>query len=460
MVRRILERHGAERVEEVPAEGYAPAPAEVPGMRLRPLIVVAGLCAAVVACDNMANQPKRLPYELPYGAHANWPALPPPHTIARDDRPVTAAAGHPGIDRARAAALQHLLRAVPQPHRRRQRHDRQRGFPAPPSYYIERLRQAPVKHFYDVITNGYGIMFPYAARVAPADRWAIAAYIRALQASASAHLGDVPPAERQSLAMSQPAMSDARNERAHRTWRLANLVALGALVLGAVASILGAVIDPAGFFRAWLCAFLLWLGVPLGALTLVLVHDLTGGRWMAAARPALNAAIATMPLAVLAGVPALIALHELYSWTHPAPSLGNTFYLNPEFFLFRYVLYAVLWNLLAGYALWAPRGEATPIAPALSWLSGIGLLVLAFSASFAAIDWILSLEPTFWSSVFPMIAGAGWFNTGLALVVLVVALSAPRPPRRAAPSPIRWPTSPRSCSPPRYSGPMSNSASS
>ena len=57
-------------------------------MRIRWFIAVAGLCAAVVACDNMANQPKRLPYELPYGAQANWPALPPPHTIARDDRPV------------------------------------------------------------------------------------------------------------------------------------------------------------------------------------------------------------------------------------------------------------------------------------------------------------------------------------------------------------------------------------
>ncbi|MGA8548944.1 MAG: hypothetical protein WB678_01780 [Stellaceae bacterium] len=223
-----------------------------------------------------------------------------------------------------------------------------------------------------------------------------------------------------------------------RTWRRANLIALGALILGAVASILGAVVDPAGFFPAWLCAFLLWLGVPLGALTLVLVHDLTDGRWMAAARPALNAAIATMPLAVLAGIPAFISLHELYRWTHPAPSLGNTFYLNREFFLFRYLLYAVLWNVLAGYALWAPRGEATPISPALSWLSGIGLLVLAFSASFAAIDWVLSLEPTVWSSVFPMIAGAGWFNTGLALVVLVVALSAPpaAAPSRAAPDPV------------------------
>jgi mono/diheme cytochrome c family protein len=59
----------------------------------------------------------------------------------------------------------------------------QRGFPAPPSYHIDRLRQAPTQHFHDVITHGYGAMYSFAGRVAPADRWAIAAYIRALQLS-------------------------------------------------------------------------------------------------------------------------------------------------------------------------------------------------------------------------------------------------------------------------------------
>ena len=69
----------------------------------------------------------------------------------------------------------------------------QRGFPHPPSYHEERLRQAPDVHYYDVITNGYGVMYSYAARVAPDDRWAIVAYIRALQLSQHANTGDVPP---------------------------------------------------------------------------------------------------------------------------------------------------------------------------------------------------------------------------------------------------------------------------
>ena len=75
----------------------------------------------------------------------------------------------------------------------------QRGFPAPPSYHTDRLRTAPVGHFYDVITNGYGVMYPYAARVEPPDRWAIAAYIRALQLAQNATLDDVPAAERANL---------------------------------------------------------------------------------------------------------------------------------------------------------------------------------------------------------------------------------------------------------------------
>lgn len=68
------------------------------------------------------------------------------------------------------------------------------GFPAPPSYHIDRLLAAPAQHFYDVITEGYGVMYSYADRVEPHDRWAIAAYIRALQLSRHAKIAQVPEA--------------------------------------------------------------------------------------------------------------------------------------------------------------------------------------------------------------------------------------------------------------------------
>src|SRR5689334_11724555 len=79
----------------------------------------------------------------------------------------------------------------------------QRGFPQPPSFHADRLREAPIGHFYDVITNGYGVMYPYATRVEPEDRWAIAAYIRALQLSHNAEPSDVDPAQRARLEAAQ-----------------------------------------------------------------------------------------------------------------------------------------------------------------------------------------------------------------------------------------------------------------
>jgi mono/diheme cytochrome c family protein len=70
----------------------------------------------------------------------------------------------------------------------------QRGFPTPPTYHSARLRAAPAQHFFEVISNGFGVMYPYSARVEPHDRWAIIAYIRALQTSQHAQVADVPDA--------------------------------------------------------------------------------------------------------------------------------------------------------------------------------------------------------------------------------------------------------------------------
>ena len=74
-----------------------------------------------------------------------------------------------------------------------------RGFPQPPSFHIDRLRQAPAGHFFDVMTNGLGVMYSYAYRVSPEDRWRIAAYIRALQLSQHAAIQDVPAAKQKDL---------------------------------------------------------------------------------------------------------------------------------------------------------------------------------------------------------------------------------------------------------------------
>lgn len=80
----------------------------------------------------------------------------------------------------------------------------QRGFPPPPSFHLDRLRQAPAGHFFEVITNGFGMMYSYASRVSPEDRWRIAAYVRALQISQRGSTADVPEFERPTLTGQQP----------------------------------------------------------------------------------------------------------------------------------------------------------------------------------------------------------------------------------------------------------------
>ena len=159
-------------------------------------------CLLLLAgCDDMIHQAKRNPYErnagdpmtadpaqTPAGAvqYREAPAVPPPVTLALIER---------GQDRYRQfctpchSELGDGNGMVVQ-----------RGFSAPPSFHIDRLRQAATQHFFDVDTNGYGAMYSFAQRVPPADRWAIAAYIRALQLSEQATVADLTADQRAELA--------------------------------------------------------------------------------------------------------------------------------------------------------------------------------------------------------------------------------------------------------------------
>lgn len=89
----------------------------------------------------------------------------------------------------------------------------QRGFPTPPSYHIDRLRESPDGYFYDVITNGFGRMYGYASEIEPRDRWAIVAYVRALQRSRHTALGELSEAEREAL--EHPAAAPSENSAHH-----------------------------------------------------------------------------------------------------------------------------------------------------------------------------------------------------------------------------------------------------
>lgn len=146
------------------------------------------------ACDDMATQPKEKGYSPDVG-----PAQEPSGAVEYLDKPVQA----PPVTLALLKRGQERFRIYCTPCHSELGDGQgmivQRGFPPPPSYHTERLRQAPVQHFYDVITNGHGAMYSFADRVQPADRWAIAAYIRALQRSQDATVADVPPDQQGNL---------------------------------------------------------------------------------------------------------------------------------------------------------------------------------------------------------------------------------------------------------------------
>ena len=157
---------------------------------IRRLLLVLTL-APLAACDNMSVQPKQKNYSPLVG-----PAATPQNTVQFGEKPTNA----PPITQALLERGQERYRIYCTPCHSELGEGNgmivQRGFKRPPSFHEQRLREAPVNYFYDVITNGYGDMYSFAARVEPRDRWAIVAYIRALQLSQNANAADLAALER------------------------------------------------------------------------------------------------------------------------------------------------------------------------------------------------------------------------------------------------------------------------
>ena len=176
--------------------------------RLASTVLILGLAMLLTACDQepMANQPK---YET-YEAAPEWPddqsaREPVAGTVPRDapiELSVPESLPLP-LTRELLERGQERFEIFCAPCHGRVGYGNgmivQRGFPSPPSFHNDRLRNAPLRHFFDVITDGYGVMYSYADRVPPADRWAIAAYIQALQLSQYARLEDLTEEQRAKL---------------------------------------------------------------------------------------------------------------------------------------------------------------------------------------------------------------------------------------------------------------------
>ncbi|HXS27155.1 MAG TPA: hypothetical protein VN730_05750 [Steroidobacteraceae bacterium] len=212
---------------------------------------------------------------------------------------------------------------------------------------------------------------------------------------------------------------------------ISRLVLIGAIaaLLGGGPCIWGYLNTPQTFFPAWLAGFYFWLSMPVGAIGMLLIWDLTGGRWGPIARLPLSAMAATMPLFLLIYLPVVAGLPILYPWTHAsvAAHLHNGWYLNLEFFFLRAGLYFLIW---IGFAAWGVLRRPGPDggAPAgLQWVSAIGVLLMGYSLTYAGIDWIMSTEPDWFSSIYGMVVGSGQFIAAISCALMLMVLGARAP---------------------------------
>ena len=205
------------------------------------------------------------------------------------------------------------------------------------------------------------------------------------------------------------------------------------LVFGVVA-IIGAFMRPEEFYRAYLLGFMCWLGVALGSMAILMIRHLTGGGWGMVIRRTLGAAMRTLPLLALLFIPIILGMHRLYIWAQPLDNIADKHlrehlqditktYLTTNGFIIRAVFYFAIWNLLSFLLTKWSKQTDRPGAPdntqRFKAVSGPGLILYSFTISFAAIDWVMSLDPSWVSTIFGLIILIGEVLSAMCFAVVV-----------------------------------------
>jgi hypothetical protein len=218
-------------------------------------------------------------------------------------------------------------------------------------------------------------------------------------------------------------------QRLQQPARNAGLAALGLAAIGAVFS-------PAQFFQSYLIGYLFWSGIALGALALLMLQHVTGGTWGLVIRRVLESATRTLPLMALLFLPLVFGVGTLYEWADPAhvahdPILQHKrAYLNVPFFFVRAALYFTAWLTLAHFLnRWSAEQDAgADTGKRLEYLSRGGLLLYTLTMTFASIDWVMSIEPHWFSTIYGMLFIAGQVLSCFGFAIPVVVMIADRPP--------------------------------
>ena len=207
-------------------------------------------------------------------------------------------------------------------------------------------------------------------------------------------------------------------------------------IAGVAICVLGAFFNSEQFFRSYLLAYVFWVGIALGCFAILMLQHMSGGAWGLVIRRVLESATRTFPLLAVLFIPIAIGVRSIYIWAGPHAGEGNEAlqhaldhkapYLNVPFFVGRAVFYFAIWILLS-YLLnkWSLEQDKTkhrPLTTRLQWISGPGLVLYGFTVTFASIDWIMSLEPQWFSTIFGVLIMGGQALSAMAFIIAVVVV--------------------------------------
>ena len=224
--------------------------------------------------------------------------------------------------------------------------------------------------------------------------------------------------------------TDTLRPRMDRAQQRALLVGILALAV----SITGLVRNANHFWQSYLFGYVFWSGIALGCLGIFLLHNVAGGNWGVAIRRLVESGVQTLPLIAILVIPILFSLRNLYTWTSPEViardfAVGHKHgYMNVPFFIARTVIYFALW-LFFGFKILGMANEHDRTGnPALfkriKGLSAPALLIFMLTTTYAFIDWIMSLEPNWYSTIYPWMFTVGQMLLTFAfLIALLVLLS-------------------------------------
>lgn len=187
---------------------------------------------------------------------------------------------------------------------------------------------------------------------------------------------------------------------------------------------------------AYLVGFLFWWGIALGCLAVIMLHQLVGGEWGVPVRRLAEAGASTIPLLAVFFLPIVFGLNSLYRWTdtsavrHSEDLRRKASYLNPQAFEIRAAGYFVVWSILAFLMTrWSRRSERADADGIRNWMAGIsgpGLLIYFMTVTFSSIDWMMSREPDWASTIYGPMVVIGQGLSALAALILLASLFARR----------------------------------